>query len=329
MGSLGMVGGHHSLTDPPLVSVAIGTKDRPLTLPLAVNSVLAQTYRNIEVWVGDDGSIPPAKLAPEAQADPRLRTFRVDPSIGIANLRNEMVARSSGSLIAFLDDDDEWLPWKLERQVAAMTQAGIRFAAMDCGYEWRDDHGARWRHIPDPNRDAYRTVLAQAILPPSCAVVRRDTYLALGGMEHELDRVEDWDLWIRLAARYEIGVVPEVLVRRRRHIAPPALRLQAHLKILERHGAEIDAQPSKERRRILAHHDLFIGQCLAEMGDRPRARDHLLRSWRRDPGLASAPMHLVRTFVGESAFGWVVGWGWRLVTATLRLAGRPPLARRW
>lgn len=318
------------MNDPrPLVSIVLSTRDRPATLPLAVSSVLAQTYRNFELWVADDGSVPPAQIAPAAKDDPRVRILRNERSIGVANLRNQVVERATGPLIAFLDDDDEWLPWKLERQVAALSGNGKRFAAMDSGYEWRDEHGVRWRHIPKPDRDAYRTALAQPILAPSCAIVRRDIYLELGGMLGELDLVEDWDLWIRLAASNEVGVVPEVLVQRRRHIAPPESRLKAHRRLLERHLPEIGAQPPAARRKILAHHDLLIGQCFAEIGDRPRARRYLLRAWRRDPLLLSAPLHLVRAFIGERAFGVVVGGGWRVLTAGLRAVGRPPFSRRW
>src|SRR5204862_575845 len=100
----------------PLVSVILPTRNRPHSLETALRSALAQHYDNIEVWVVDDGSEPPVILAAEFMEDTRVHLLRLDRAGGPAVARNLAVEHCRGELLAFLDDDDEWLPDKTTRQ---------------------------------------------------------------------------------------------------------------------------------------------------------------------------------------------------------------------
>src|SRR4051794_37728124 len=102
----------------PRLSVVIPAKDRIEELERALDSVIAQTERDFEIIVVDDGS--EAALEPrigDAHRDPRLRFLR-QPNAGPAVARNNGVAAARGELVAFLDSDDTWEPQKLERQAA-------------------------------------------------------------------------------------------------------------------------------------------------------------------------------------------------------------------
>jgi glycosyltransferase involved in cell wall biosynthesis len=106
---------HHFL---PLVSVVIPTRYRPEMVCRSVLSALRQTHPNLEVIVVVDGPDPLTIAALGALDDPRLRTVPLPENVGGSDARNCGVRTSKGEWIAFLDDDDEWLPQKLEKQLA-------------------------------------------------------------------------------------------------------------------------------------------------------------------------------------------------------------------
>ena len=98
-----------------LVSVIIPTHDRPESVGRAVRSVLDQTHEALQVVVVDDASPEPLVLSADLAGDPRVRVYRLDEQSGPGQARNEGVRASTGSLLAFLDDDDVWRPTKIER----------------------------------------------------------------------------------------------------------------------------------------------------------------------------------------------------------------------
>ena len=106
-----------------LVSVVIPTAGRPDMIARAVNSVLAQTYTLLEVLVVLDGPDPATDAALVVITDQRLRVLRLPERRGPGAARNTAGAVAKGEWIAFLDDDDEWLPNKLERQLAGRSPA--------------------------------------------------------------------------------------------------------------------------------------------------------------------------------------------------------------
>lgn len=100
-----------------LVSVVIPTRNRPELVLRAVESVAGQAYRKLEIIVVIDGPDAETEAALRAVAEPRLRILALPESRGGSDARNAGVAAAQGEWIAFLDDDDEWLPEKLERQL--------------------------------------------------------------------------------------------------------------------------------------------------------------------------------------------------------------------
>ncbi len=107
-----------------LISVIVPTTRRPVLVQRALRSVLGQTYRNLEVIVVVDGPNPETVSALAKVTDKRLKVLQVDAPNGAGAARNRGAAIASGEWFAFLDDDDEWLPEKLERQLAAAKGPG-------------------------------------------------------------------------------------------------------------------------------------------------------------------------------------------------------------
>jgi glycosyltransferase involved in cell wall biosynthesis len=106
----------------PLVSVIIPTRHRPALVLRAVNSALRQSFTNFEVIVVIDGPDSETEQALNTIGDPRLRLMPLPQKIGGSQTRNRGVQASRGHWVAFLDDDDEWLPQKIERQLQLAEQ---------------------------------------------------------------------------------------------------------------------------------------------------------------------------------------------------------------
>ena len=201
------------------VSVIIPTYNHATFLPSALESVFAQTSHPLEVIVVDDGSTDETAEVLRAY-EGRIRVL-TQPNRGVAAARNGGAALASGELLAFLDADDAWHPAKLERQVACFgSEPSV--GLVHCGVEEVDGRGRQLRTrldgmggwvSPEMLRFRQGVILGGG----SAAVIRRAAFLDVGGFDETLSTSADWDLYYRIARRYPVGFVPEVLVRYRIH----------------------------------------------------------------------------------------------------------------
>jgi glycosyltransferase involved in cell wall biosynthesis len=119
---------HKFMNDVPLVSAVIPTRNRPEVVRRAVHSALNQTYPNVEVIVVVDGPDPATVERLEALNERRLRVVALPENVGGSEARNRGIYEANGEYVALLDDDDEWLPEKIERQVLAFRQLNTPIA---------------------------------------------------------------------------------------------------------------------------------------------------------------------------------------------------------
>lgn len=208
------------------VSVAICLHNGSTYISRALSSVFAQTWQDFEIVLVDDGSIDGgADLVETHFKDPRLRIFR-QPNRGLGAARSVTVAAAAGEFIAFLDQDDEWLPEKLAGQVELLRRrprAGLVFT--DCAYI--DESGretgrasARVGHdtIDFRGRKAVRALLTRGcFIDISSVMVRAAAIGEAGGFNSRWRYVEDYDLWLRVAKLYELEYLASPLTRRRLH----------------------------------------------------------------------------------------------------------------
>lgn len=202
---------------PPLVSVVIPSYNRAALLPRAITSVLSQTLRDLECIVVDDGSTDHTAQVVAGFSDPRLRVVRLPGNSGCSRATNTGIRAARGKLIAFLDSDDEWLPGKLERQVARLRECGDPKATVAyCRCMVRDALTARmWRrpHL------VYEGDVFQHLLEgwhpttSSLFLIERRSLLEVGGFSENLPCAQDYDLWLRLAeASHRFVAIDDVLV---------------------------------------------------------------------------------------------------------------------
>jgi glycosyltransferase involved in cell wall biosynthesis len=202
-----------------LVSVVIPTFDRPALVPEAIASALAQTHREIEVIVVLNGATDEtAEKVKKCGAQPRVRVVETKRA-NLAAARNYGMSLARGEWIAFLDDDDIWLPEKIELQLAAARASGADLVS--CDFVKFDEHGdipgTGLAALPEGLGYAEALMLENYLSGGSAAMVRAAAIRSLGGFDARLKACEDWDMWRRLAWDGSICHVDRVLVKYRQH----------------------------------------------------------------------------------------------------------------
>jgi Glycosyl transferase family 2 len=181
----------------PTVSVIIPTYQRRELVKRAIASVFAQSYRDFEVIVVDDGS---ADRTSEALAPlgARIR-YRRQPNRGVAAARNAGIAIARGSIVAFLDSDDRWLPEHLAVLTGALARYPEAVLASTCPERLIGGRqGPESARLVEPFPRMFFAVVPGY---PSCVAVSRSALDAIGGFDERFPVAEDVDLWLRLAIR--------------------------------------------------------------------------------------------------------------------------------
>lgn len=225
------------------VSVIIPVRNGKDFLQEALDSVLQQSFTNLELLLIDDGSTDD-DYDRYALQDPRIRVIHL-PGMGVSRARNVGMAQSRGDLLAFLDADDVWFPGKLQAQVSyfdAHPDVGVVFGKF-----------IRWQALPsggfapasslmqdagqlncaDPERSGwlYTRLLDGLLVGMNTAVVRRTVYEAIGGFNEALRQGEDYDFWLKASRVAEMHSLngPVALYRIHRASAMHRLSPENHL----------------------------------------------------------------------------------------------------
>lgn len=202
----------------PLVSVVIPTRDRVDHLRRAADSVLKQSQDDLELIIVDDASEDgtAAYLAELASRDSRVRTVRNAVARGGAGARNDGISRSRGQWIAFLDDDDEWLPEKLQRQLH-MLQNTPSAVACSCDFVMRFSSGRSKVVQVTPNATLQQLLFENQLGSASLCICSSRVLKEIGGFDARLRSAQDQDLWARVRQRGDVAVCGEALVLYRAH----------------------------------------------------------------------------------------------------------------
>lgn len=198
----------------PLVSVVIPTCNRAMLLERAIRSVLGQSYANLELIVIDDASTDTTPELVRRFDDPRFRYFRMEHNQGAAGARNAAVAASRGPLLAFLDDDDFWLPERLARHVPALLAAPDDTVLSLCShvqlYYTRATYVGGPRHFDALRFDRGPFGDFSLVATPGW-LIRREHFEASGGFDPRMRCWDDWELALRLRKAGSFHAYDEVL----------------------------------------------------------------------------------------------------------------------
>lgn len=199
----------------PLVSVIMPAYNGQDYIGFAIESVLAQNYRPLEVIVVDDGSpVPMAEVV--ASFGDEVRCVRQE-NAGTGAARNRGLRESRGEFIALLDQDDLWLPGKLERQIPRFSE-DPRIGLVTAWMELFDSATGEVRGAfrPPAELDVH-DMLSLELPPVQTMVFRRSALEKIGGFDSSLRGTDDWDVNIRMGAEFRVVTVGEVLGRARMH----------------------------------------------------------------------------------------------------------------
>ena len=184
----------------PLVSAIITTRNRPQLLERAINSILCQTHQNIEIIIVDDASTDHTPELVEKYkhcSSIEIRYLRQAQCLGAPAARNLGISKANGKFIAGLDDDDEWMPERIENLVEAWSP--------QCSFVFAKDNVIRKDNKINRNHKGncytlqcilYRNVIGNQVL------VEKEKISGVGGFDESLTACQDYDMWLRLMLEY-------------------------------------------------------------------------------------------------------------------------------
>jgi len=237
----------------PKVSIILPTYQRIHFLPRAIESVRAQTFPEWELLIVDNGSTDGTEALVQQfqERDGRIRSLKEERK-GASHARNSGLQEARGEFIAFLDDDDEWLPEKLSRQIHFFESHADIELLYTQSY-MKDARGILIGQKPSGKPAlSFMELLEGDSIPLLTVLLRRRCLEKVGGFDATLKTAQDYDLWLRIAKEFPIGFLPEPLA------------------IYHRHGANMSTQPLRRYQATIAiFNKLFKG------GDDPSHREKI------------------------------------------------------
>lgn len=199
----------------PLVSVIIPTYNRFELLKKALTSVLNQSFKDFEVLIIDDCSQDETSQIPEHSADRRIRYIRNDRNKGISAVRNIGIRNSKGTYIAFLDDDDEWMPDKLEKQMNLIIPGPPNLGAVYTGSISIDIDKNKIVEaaMPQFRGNVLNNLIFRNFVVTSTIVLKKACFDRVGLFDESMKYAEDYDMWIRVAGEFEFDYIGEPLIK--------------------------------------------------------------------------------------------------------------------
>lgn len=192
----------------PLVSVVIPTRGRARLLRDAVASVLGQGYEHVEILVVNDGGedVAPVLASMLSGRTQRAALYALPAPRGAAAARNRALREAQGEVIAFLDDDDLYLPRHVETLVAALagTTHAFAYTRADAVAERLEGEGRveLRRGVPRRHRVNHTMLQVRNLVPTATWGVRRECFERLGAFDETLACAEDWDMLLRISQRF-------------------------------------------------------------------------------------------------------------------------------
>ena len=198
-----------------LIDVILPTFNRAYCLKRTIDSVLSQTYNELNLYVIDDGSTDETKnLISQYQNESRVHYFFQDNK-GVSAARNCGIQQGQAEWVSFVDSDDEWLPHKLEIQVDFIKKnSNYRFVHSD---EIWMRNGVRVnpkKKFDKSHHDLFRRSLEMCLISPSTVVMKKELCLQHGLFNENFIVCEDYDLWLKILATEEVGFISEFLIKK-------------------------------------------------------------------------------------------------------------------
>lgn len=200
-----------------LISVVVPTYNRAYVIQRAIESIQKQTYSNIEIIVVDDGSTDNTREIVEGISDSRICYIQSSKNAGVSHARNLGIVAAKGDYIAFQDSDDVWRSDKLEKQMECMKvqEYGMVYSAFE--REFQDGtvvyYPPKEMPIEKKQGNILVSLLEKNLVSTQTMLVKREVFDEIGLFNEGMSNLEDYDIAVRIAKKYDIGMVDEPLVR--------------------------------------------------------------------------------------------------------------------
>ena len=273
-----------------LVSIIVRTKDRPQLLKRALQSIVVQTYRPVEVVLVNDGG---CDLDIEGLKgildDIALNYIRLEKNTGRAHAGNVGIENAKGDYIGFLDDDDEFYPEHVVTLVSFLEHNDYEVAYTDSlmVYKGYDPHTHELnnevkKEVAFSQDFNYDRLVFENYIPFMCLLFRREPLVTSGGFDNSFDLYEDWDLLIRIGNKYPFYHIRQItsnynqwsldlqISQRNKDLI---FLQQAYLKVLSRHIKEI----TPKRIHYIISDYVHARQSLKELRDESESHKNLMR----------------------------------------------------
>lgn len=283
-----------------LVSVVIPTHNRSELIKNAVNSVLNQTYKNIELIIVDDASTDKTEEIVKSLDQSKIKYIKNEEAKGGNYARNLGISSSKGKYVAFLDDDDEWMPEKVADQVALFEEdqsIGLVYTGAEIIYTSKN-----YKYIRQPKHrgDLSKEILMRNYIGTTSSVmVKRSLLEEVGGFDNDMPALQDYDLWIRIAQVAQIGYINKPLIKYYNYTNINQITDNVHKiekainKIDNKYKnliATLDKKAQEER-----YYQRFngFGKRKLRIGEKKQARDYFIQSFKIKPNLTSIKFLIV------------------------------------
>jgi glycosyltransferase involved in cell wall biosynthesis len=289
----------------PLVTVIIPTFNRASIVGRAIRSVLGQTYPHWELLVVDDASTDGTEREIRSYSDKRIKYIRHPQNRRVSAARNTGIRSAQGEYVSFLDDDDEWLPEKLAKEVEVFRNSDPEVGLVYTGKTVYDEHGRVLQvRMPTLSGWVYDAMLDQHFIgSPSRVTVKKQVLDRVAGFDETFVNCQDYDLWLRVAKISKIAVVPSFLVKR--YLLSDQMSGSLR-KICEGWEHILMKFRADMKPRTLAKHISRVAILLLNYDPR-RARALAWEGFRLRPLQPSLLAALALSMLGTHSYRWVFG----------------------
>jgi glycosyltransferase involved in cell wall biosynthesis len=286
----------------PKVTVIIPTFNRATIVGRAIRSVLAQTCQDWELIVIDDCSTDGTEQAVTSFSDPRIKYIRQDRNRGAGAARNTGIRGARGEYVAFLDDDDEWLPEKLQKELEVFRHSDPEVGLVYSGKIILDERGKVLDLRVETKSGWVHEALLDRHFIGTCSrvMIKKQVLDRVAGFDETLPSCQDLDLWLRVAKVCKVAPVPFCLVRR--HMGSD--QISANLKNICEGWEQILAKYRSEMKpRTLVRHVSRVAILLFNYEPR-RARALAWEGLRLRPLQPALVGALALSTLGTSCYRW-------------------------
>jgi len=288
----------------PKVTAIITTFNRSGYLKMAIESILAQTFTDFQLLILDNYSQDNTEEVVRGFQDSRIRYIKHNP-MSISQSRNLGVKEASGDYIAFLDDDDVWLPNKLEAQLKIFQQGRKDLALVYGGFiRIHPDGKEFFTHTPVLRGNILRDLLYQDAFTGSASnpMIKKSIFKVIGEYNENVLTGEDWEFYLRLAEKYWIDFTVEPVVKIRWHSGP---RLGDKLKDaagLEMLVLEKYKDIFEQDQRLKSYYFQKIGGKFVRIGEPDKGRGYIKKAIYGYPLNFLAYFQYLFSYIGPSLY---------------------------